>query len=191
MTMNLRPRASLLAFLALLLTSVPARADVILDFTFDATNDQENAQLFTYDFVLPFATGPYDTLSSQFSTTVTDLDNTGAAGVFPADASGFMMVPSIDATQILAAALGAGCTPLGAPGFTATCDPSSTASVAVVTLASGVLGASVSFFLSGGDSITGQGQVRLSNAAPVAEPVSMVLVGLGIGVVAARRRFWR
>jgi hypothetical protein len=187
MTSKLRPRAFLLAFLALLLTSVPARADVILSFSFAAVNLAENPQDFTFTFSLPFVDGPYDTLSSEFSTSVTDLDNSGAAAVNPFDASGFMLVPNIDGTAVLAAALGAGCAPIDAPGFTATCDPLSTASVGVVTLANGVLGATVSFILSGGDSIIGQGEVRLSGVV-VPEPGSLLLLGLGAGAVAARRR---
>lgn len=188
MTMKLRPRAFLLAFLALLLTSVPARADVILSFSFAAVNFGENPQLFTFNFALPFSTGPFNTLSSEFSTTVTDLDDSGAAAVAPADASGFMLVPDIDGTNVLAAALGTGCAPIGAPGFSTACDPFSTASAVVFTLANGVLGATVSFFLSGGDSMIGSGQVTLSNTVVAPEPGSLLLFGLGAGAVAARRR---
>jgi hypothetical protein len=181
MTMKLCPRAFLLAFLALLLTSVPARADVILSFSFAAVNFGENPQLFTFGFSIPYSAGPFDTLTSEFSTTVTDLDQSGAAG-------GFMMVPNIDSADVLAAALGTGCAPIDAPGFTLTCDPFSTASAAVATLANGVLGATVALVLSGGDSMTGQGQVTLSNTVVAPEPGSLLLLGLGAAALAARRR---
>src|SRR6185503_599587 len=184
MTSKLRVRALLLAFLALLLTSVPARADALLTFSFAAVNFTENPQLFTFTFSTSYALGPYDTLNSEFSTTVSDLDGNGGVGVGPADASGFMMVPEIDGSPVGAASLGTGCTPIGAPGFVdEPCDVFSTASVIVSTLASGNFGAIVSFFLSGGDSITGEGQLELTNTQ-VPEPVSMVLLGLGVSVAA-------
>jgi len=188
MTMKLRPRAFLLALLGLLLTSVPARADVILTFDFAAVAFGENPQLFTFGFSIPYSAGPFDTLSSELSTTVTDLDRSGAAAVAPGAAGGFMMVPDIDGADVLAAALGTGCTPIDAPGFTLTCDPFSTASAAVATLANGVLGATVAFVLSGGDSMTGEGQLTLSNTVVAPEPGSLLLLGLGAGAVAARRR---
>jgi hypothetical protein len=188
MTMKLRPRAFLLAFLALLLTSVPARADVFLSFTFAAVNFGENPATFFFVFNTPYVTGPFDTLSTEFSTTVTDLDDSGAAAVNPSDASGFMLVPNIDAAAVLAAALGAGCAPIDVPGFTLPCDPFSTTSVAVATLANGFFGATVSFVLSGGDSISGEGKLTMSNAVVAPEPGSLLLLGLGAAAVAARRR---
>ena len=188
MTIRLVPRALVLALLLLLSTSAAARADVILSFTFAAANFGENPQPFTFDFTLPFSDGPYDTLTSEFATSVTDLDGNGGLIVNPSDVSGFMMVPHIDGVDILFAALGTGCAPTGAGGFTTACDPFSTASIAVSTLASGTLAATVAFILTGGDSITGEGTLTLSNTAVVPEPVSLLLLGLGAAAVAARRR---
>lgn len=188
MTIRLVPRALLLALLLLCSTSVAARADVILNFTFAAANFAENPELFTFNFDLPFSDGPYDTLTSEFSTSVTDLDQSGALNVNPADASGFMLVPRIDGIDVLLAALGTGCGPTGPGGFTTVCDPLSTASVTVSTLAAGFLGGTVAFILTGGDSISGEATLTLSNAVVVPEPASLLLLGLGAAAVAARRR---
>jgi hypothetical protein len=192
MTIKLRPRTCVLALLALLLTSVPARADAVLSFSFLAVNLGENAQLFSFTFSSPYNLGPYDTLETQFSSTVSDNDGTGGAAVVPADVSGFTMIPDIDGTPIGAGSLGLGCAVAGSAGFVdATCDALSTASVAVSTLANGNFAATVAFFLSSGDSISGQGSLTLKNADVVPEPVTMALMGLGIGAVTMRRRFSR
>jgi hypothetical protein len=188
MTIRLVPRTLLLALLVLLSTSVAARADVILPFNFAAANFGENPQLFTFEFTLPFSDGPYDTLTSEFSTSVTDLDESGALNVNPADVSGFILVPHIDGIDVLFAALGTGCGPTGPGGFTTVCDALSTASVTVSTLASGILGGTVAFILTGGDSISGAGTLTLSTAAVVPEPATLLLLGLGAAALAGRRR---
>ena len=188
MTIRLAPRALVLPLLLLLSTGVAARADVILDFNFAAANFTDAPQLFTFDFDLPFSDGPYDTLTTEFSTSATDLDQSGALTVTPADPSGFMLLPHIDGADILLAALGTGCAATGTGGLTTACDPLSTASVIVSTLSSGVLGATVAFMLSGGDSLSGAGMLTLSNAAVVPEPASIVMLGLGLAAVAAGRR---
>jgi hypothetical protein len=188
MTIRLVPRAILLALLVLLSTGAAARADVILNFTFAAANFAETPEMFTFDLTLPFSDGPYDTLTSEFSSSVSDLDQSGAVTVIPADTSGFMLVPHIDGVDVLLAALGTGCAATGEAGFTAVCDPFSTASAAVSTLASGVLARTVAFILTGGDSIIGEGTLTLSNTAVVPEPASLLLLSLGGAAVAARRR---
>ena len=161
--------------------------DPFLTFAFSALNFSENAQQFTFVFSLPYTAGPYDTLTDEFATTISDFDQSGAAAVVPAGA--FMSIPFIDGTGIAAAGLGSGCTPIDTPGFTdLVCDPFASTSVVVTTLTDGVFGATVSFTLSGGDAITGQGRVELLDTQVAPEPVTLSLLGLGLVVVAARRR---
>jgi hypothetical protein len=160
--------------------------DPFIDYNFSVVNFTENALLFEFLFLSPFTMGPYDTLLSEFSSTVTDSDQSGAAAVLPDDASGLMAVPQIDSVDVLGAALGDGCTPVMAPGATVDCDPFSSTSASVVTLADGFFAVAVSFFLSGGDAMSGQGRVELTNTIP--EPASLALFGLGIGILAVRRR---
>ena len=84
--------------------------DPFLTFAFSALNFSENAQQFTFVFSLPYTAGPYDTLTDEFATTISDFDQSGAAAVVPAGA--FMSIPFIDGTGIAAAGLGSGCTPI-------------------------------------------------------------------------------
>lgn len=188
MTRKLGPRAFLLAFLTLLLTSVPARADALLTFNFFALNLSDEAQLFSFTFDTPYSGGPFGALNSQFSFTVSDGSGDGAVSVAATDASGFMMVPHLDGTAVGAASLGTGCNIYSSSFFTdLACSPPATVSVAVSTLSDGVLAATVSFSLSGGDSITGEGRLELTSM-DVPEPVSGLLLGLGVGAAAIRRR---
>ena len=186
LTVKFKPLACL-ALLALLATSAPAYAGPILTFNFSASNFSENAQQFTFTFALPYTLGPYDTLTHEFSTTVSDFDQSGGATVVPITA--FMSTPFIDAASVATAGLGSGCAPLDTPGFIdLVCDPLASASVSVTTLTDGIFGSVVAFTLSGGDSITGQGRLELLNTQVVPEPVTLSLLGLGLLVVAARRR---
>lgn len=186
MTVKFRPLACF-ALLALLVSGASAHAGPVLVFSFSAANFFENAQQFTFTFSEPYTQGPFDTLTHEFSTTISDLDLNGGAAALPIAA--FMSIPFIDGTDVTAAGLGSGCTPLDTPGFTdLVCDPLASTIVSVTTLTDGIFGVVVSFTLSGGDAITGQGRLELLNEQAVPEPVALSLLGLGLAVVAARRR---
>jgi hypothetical protein len=171
-----------LGLLALLLSS-GAYANPVLDYSSFALNFNATEQLFSVPFFIPYADGPYNTLTNEFSSTITDFLGDGAASVVPVVT--FISNPAIDGVDIGAAGLGSGCTLNDIPGFSLTCDPLTSTSVGVATLASGIFGVVVSFTLSPGDALDWHGRLELST---VPEPVSLALLGTAIGAVALRRR---
>src|SRR5688572_12532463 len=110
--------------------------DPFISFDFFVTNFIPDPLTFAFLFDSPYTGGPYNVLLSEFSSEVTDVDGNGSVNVIP-EASGFMSVPQIDGVNVPAAALGDGCSLVIAPGSTVACDPFSTASVNVATLADG------------------------------------------------------
>lgn len=173
-----------LALLALLLSG-SAYANPVLDYSNFALNFSDIGQQFSLPFMIPYAGGPYNTLTNEFSSTITDFLGSGTASATPIVT--FVSTPAIDGTDIASAGLGSGCTLTDAPGFSLTCDPLTSTSVSVAAMASGMFGVVVSFTLSPGDSLNWHGRVELSNTA-IPEPVSLVLLGTGMAAVALRRR---
>ena len=96
-----------LGFLALLL-STSAYANPVLDYSNFALNFSQTEQVFSVPFSIPYAGGPYNTLTNEFSSTITDFLENGTASAVPVLT--FISNPSIDGVNIGAASLGSGCT---------------------------------------------------------------------------------
>ena len=145
---------------------------------------------FLFAFFSPYLGGPYNTLDSSHSSSVTDsgAQPNDSVVVTPTDASGFVHVPHIDGGTVPAANIGVGCTvnPPGPAGGSDACELNSFLSVPVATLPAGFFDVFVGFTLSANDIWSGNGRVELRNEVP--EPVSLALVGLGLGAVVLIRR---
>lgn len=173
-----------LALLTVLL-SASSYANPVLDYSNLVLNFSDVDQQFNLLFSDSYAGGPYNTLTNEFSSTITDFLASGTASAVPVVT--FISNPAIDGVDIGSAALGSGCTLTDTPGFALSCGPLTSTSVSVATLASGTFGVVVSFTLSPGDALQWHGRLELSNT-PLPEPVSLVLLGTGIGAAVLRRR---
>jgi hypothetical protein len=178
-------RRTLSLSLLALLVSTGADANPVLDYSSFALNFSDVDQQFSLDFFTPYAGGPYNTLTNEFSSTITDLIENGTASAVPVVT--LMSNPSIDGADIAAAGLGSGCTLSDTPGFSLPCDALTSTSASVATFDSGMFGVVVSFTLSPGDALEWHGRLELSNTS-VPEPLSVVLLGTGIGAAVLRRR---
>jgi hypothetical protein len=167
-----------------------ADPDPFIGYGVAVTNFTAAPMGFLFAFFSPYLGGPYNTLDSSHSSSVTDSgpspdDN---VTVTPTDASARVHVPHIDGVGVAGANLGLGCTvnPPGPFGGSDACDISSFVSVPVSTAASGFFDVFVGISLSAHDIWSGNGRVELRNDVP--EPVSLGLLGLGLGAVVLIRR---
>jgi hypothetical protein len=145
---------------------------------------------FGFVFFSPYVNGPYNTLQSSHTSSVTDSgavpDDNVTVLPNPLGDPIFNHVPIVDLTPVTAAAFSNGCVvnPPGNGGGSDSCFAPSNAVVPFSTAASGIFYAYLGFILSNDDIYTASGRVELLNDVP--EPSALALLGLG-GVVVARR----
>ncbi|MBM3726033.1 MAG: PEP-CTERM sorting domain-containing protein [Acidobacteria bacterium] len=163
-----------------------SNSDPWVEYALGVKNITGGPLAFMFVFSTPFVGGPYGSLQSSYSSSVTDGSPTnGSITVTPGAA--FIHTPKVDGTahgELDAA----GCALAGAPGFSGTCFALSDIIVWIPTTgAFGTLSIELKFILSPGDLISVNGRAEIF---PVPEPVSTALVGAGLMVVAlASRRF--
>jgi len=164
------------------------KEDPFIDYGFAVKNFTGAPLSFLFVFSTPYMGGPYSVLSSSHSSSVTDGGN-GTVTV-ATDTKAAIHTPSLDAADVLGGALGVGCMPAGAPGFSAGCEaPAGVVGLPIVSLAAGTLAITVSFTLSPGDIYTGNGRVEIGNAV-IPEPgtYALALAGFGALFLVHRRR---
>jgi hypothetical protein len=167
-------------------------ADPFIAYGIAVTNLSAVPLTFNFSFSSPYLGGPYNSLESSHSSSVTDSGSRpdGSITVSPVLPLTNIHNPHIDGVPVTAANLGAGCALAGAPGFSASCNTNPLVAVPVSTFATGFFDVTVGFTLSPNDIYTANGRVELKNTA-VQESGTFTLLGLGltaIGFVSCRRR---
>lgn len=152
------------------------------------TNFSAVPMTFSFIFSTPYVGGPYTTLQSSHSSSVTDSGSKPDGAIQVGLQKGFTHVhsPLLDGIGILGGSRGDGCNLTGKAGFSDTCDNSSTPNVAILSAASGVLSVQLRFVLSPGDIYTANGRVEIAN--PVPEPATYAMAGVALLAAALYRR---
>ncbi|MDX2181261.1 MAG: PEP-CTERM sorting domain-containing protein [Bryobacteraceae bacterium] len=164
------------------------KEDPYVDYAIAVKNFGAVPLSFSFTFLTPYAGGPYFLLDSSHSSSVTDSSPTNGAVTVALDKKGSIHTPNLDGVDILGGALGAGCAPVGAKGFSAGCEaPAGVVGLPVATLAAGTLSVTVNFTLSPGDIYTANGRVEIYNN-PIPEPSTYAMAIGGLGLLLAFRR---
>jgi hypothetical protein len=142
---------------------------------------------FSFNFFDNYTGGPYNSLNSSHSSSVTDSGANPDGIVVVTPVLTRIHTPYIDGVNVAGAALGAGCTETGPPGFSQDCNTNVFVTVPVSTMAAGTFGVQVAFNLSGNDIYTSNGRVQL-NRVSTPEPSSFLLLGLGLSALFVIRR---
>jgi hypothetical protein len=165
------------------------KEDPYVDYAIAVKNFGAVPLSFSFTFLTPYAGGPYFLLDSSHSSSVTDSSPTDGAVTVALDKKGGIHTPNLDGVDILGGALGVGCAPVGAKGFSAACEaPAGVVGLPVATLAAGTLSVTVNFTLSPGDIYTANGRVEIYNN-PIPEPSTYAMAIGGLGLLLAVRRF--
>jgi|GEM_PF-2620826 len=162
------------------------KQDPFVDYGIAVKNFSGAPLMFTFVFLAGYGGGPYTLLDSSHSSSVTDGGN-GLVVVTPGMKAD-IHTPELDGTDFLAAAIGMGCAPAGAPGFSAACEAGNSMGHAIASAVAGTLAVTVSFTLSPGDIYTANGRVEIYNN-PIPEPSTYAMAVAGIGLLFVVRRF--
>jgi hypothetical protein len=167
-------------------------SDPYIGYGWSFTNSTASPLAFSMTFTEDYIDGPWDTLDSSHSSSVTDSGKTPDDSVVVTPrAGGFIHTPHIDGVTIAAARIGTGCSvnPPGPGGGSDMCHPSSFLSVPVgPTPISGKFDVVLAVTLSAYDVYTGNGRVELRSSVP--DEVStafLLLVAVGVMFVTRNR----
>lgn len=154
--------------------------DPFISYSFGVTNNSASVQTFTLVFSSAYVLGPYNTLTSSMSSSVTNRGPDSIVQSSVVMGESFISTAVLDGSDILAASVGAGCSLTGlSPLQSAACETTPVNSTAVASAANGTFGVRVRFTLSPRDLLSMNGIVSLDNVA-VPAPGVLALLGLGL-----------
>jgi PEP-CTERM motif len=162
-------------------TSAP---DPLVGFSFGVINTSPSNQTFSYDFVTPFAGGPYYQAQTLFADTLINTNFSGTTTVTPFGDK-YIMESYVNGVLISGFGRGTGCT----TGGTYVCTSGAVGGIGPVPYlspATGTLEVKGSFILTPGSQYILTGRTEL---LPAPEPGSLALLGTGvIGLAGVLRR---
>ena len=171
-------------FVMLLFTFSDAMyAGPIVGFSLGGINTTTHVETFNFDFVTPYAGGPYNEIESVFDDVLIDTNFTGQSTLVPLGSTGFIM--NTYDTGVLVPAVGIG-KPCTTPAFVYVCtspDVGALGPLSYLSNASGTLEVKGSFTVTPGGQFTLIGSAELFSAP---EPCTLTLLGPVILVLARR-----
>lgn len=164
-----------------LIGDVQFKTDPFVQFSFGIANFTAAPLNYFFIFATPYTDGPYDTLTSSLSSSVTDGGQrpNGLVTVDP-----FLLDAVVDDTTYLS--LLTPCLRAGAAGFSLNC-PDAMGTTSLFSAATGTLALALSFRLSPRDLVSINGRADLLRRQ-VAEPMTAATLGVGLIALVALRR---
>ena len=180
-------RVARMICIAGMLCSASAYAGPFVGFSFGAVNNSTSVITFNFDFITPYASGPYTQIESVFSDVLIDINFTGTSTVAPVGSS-FIMSTYVDGVVVPALDIGEGCTTPVNVFVCTSPDIGGIGPLPWLSAATGTLELKGSFTVTPGSQYTLTGRSELLSSTP--EPCTLMLLGsfLGLGGLLRRRK---
>ena len=155
---------------------VASSPDPFVGFSFGIINSSGHTMTFNYDFITPYAGGPYAFVQSVFGDVLIDTNFVGTSTIKPVGTK-YVMNTYDTGNLINMVDLGKGCTTPVSVYVCSSPDDGAIGPLPYVSLASGILEVQGSFTVTAGGQYTLTGRSAL---LPVPEPGTLALLGTGV-----------